>query len=550
MQITSFLILLSLLLGNTLASSTDNSPDVSFPDILLERVAFKSCNKQFGRDEEQSQVWRNVAAFQPQLWLWTGDAVYAKNHSLTSLAEAYDVQTSKQPYQEFLSGIQPAVNATEGRHGGRERKATGVMIDGIWDDHDLGINDGGRGVPEMDARKRAFVDFLAGASSDDTSGTHQTLRLSRPGLYRSLTFGNGSKRVRIILLDTRSFRDPHRVPSVGAVGRGVPLLGRLTPLAAAVSRWASLTAPSLLDFFSWLGGNGGGSGAETTYEFAGDMLGEEQWAWLEGQLSNQDGDDNVGASTPEKTEEHADRDEGGISFNIIVSSVQVLTSAPVFESWAHFPKSKRRLLSLLQKYRPRGLVLLSGDVHFAELSATPDNAGGASNDEEEVSEPHSAVASVPPPPPTVDSVEDGDGEDVSSSIEEEEGCYDAGEVSCGRVAEVTSSGLTHTCVTSGFITRSTCHPVLVSYAGHRLNPPLAVSSLPGPNRSPPGTFTGLNFGTLAIDWGSPQGTNRSTAESKGSCQAPTPLLTVAVRNAATGKEVLKLSRRPCSLDIL
>ena len=46
----------------------------------------------------------------------------------------------------------------------------------------------------------------------------------------------------------------------------------------------------------------------------------------------------------------------------------MLTSNPLVESWAHFPAAKRRLLRLLQDTNPANLLLLSGDVHYAELS--------------------------------------------------------------------------------------------------------------------------------------------------------------------------------------
>ena len=50
----------------------------------------------------------------------------------------------------------------------------------------------------------------------------------------------------------------------------------------------------------------------------------------------------------------------------------MLTSNPLVESWAHFPAAKRRLLRLLQDTNPANLLLVSGDVHYAELSgATP-----------------------------------------------------------------------------------------------------------------------------------------------------------------------------------
>lgn len=47
----------------------------------------------------------------------------------------------------------------------------------------------------------------------------------------------------------------------------------------------------------------------------------------------------------------------------------MLTSNPLVESWGHFPKSRDRMLSLLRRTNPAGLVILSGDVHHAELAS-------------------------------------------------------------------------------------------------------------------------------------------------------------------------------------
>ena len=75
------------------------------------------------------------------------------------------------------------------------------------------------------------------------------------------------------------------------------------------------------------------------------MLGESQWKWLESVLSTSTAD-----------------------FHVIISSVQILTSNPVVESWAHFPLEKKRLLDLMKRIDPPGLMFLSGDVHHGELS--------------------------------------------------------------------------------------------------------------------------------------------------------------------------------------
>lgn len=38
------------------------------------------------------------------------------------------------------------------------------------------------------------------------------------------------------------------------------------------------------------------------------------------------------------------------------------------ESWGHFPLARRRLFDLFERTKPAGLLLLSGDVHFSEIS--------------------------------------------------------------------------------------------------------------------------------------------------------------------------------------
>jgi hypothetical protein len=141
------------------------------------------------------------------------------------------------------------------------------------------------------------------------------------------------------------------------------------------------------------------------------------------------------------------------SVHIIVSSIQVLTSNPLVESWAHFPAAKRRLLELLLRARPHNLILLSGDVHFAELSGNPP-------------------------------------------------------------IELTSSGMTHTCGTT-FWARA-CAPLIRAFNRHRRHPSSYLSGSgrgsAGDSRegrggggagawegSGEGFYTGYNFGLVEID---------------------------------------------------
>ena len=75
------------------------------------------------------------------------------------------------------------------------------------------------------------------------------------------------------------------------------------------------------------------------------MLGEEQWKWLETQLFKSDAD-----------------------FNIIVSSVQVLSNKHGFETWGNFPLESDRLFKLIRDSKAKAVMFLSGDRHFSEFS--------------------------------------------------------------------------------------------------------------------------------------------------------------------------------------
>lgn len=74
------------------------------------------------------------------------------------------------------------------------------------------------------------------------------------------------------------------------------------------------------------------------------LLGQAQWAWLEDQLR-----------------QPAD-------LRILCSSVQFASSEHEWEKWANFPREKERLVTLIDRLGLRNLVVLSGDMHFAELS--------------------------------------------------------------------------------------------------------------------------------------------------------------------------------------
>ena len=153
------------------------------------------------------------------------------------------------------------------------------------------------------------------------------------------------------------------------------------------------------------------------------MLGEEQFTWLEEQVN-----------------------ESKASVHIVVSSIQVLTTNPVVESWGHFPTEKERLLKTLNNVN--GLVILSGDVHHAEISSTI-------------------------------SKNDSIGQSIEASND-------------GAFVEVTSSGLTHSCDEPFY--GPLCKPILEAFPTNRLD----GGNVKGVDL--PSYYTSRNFGSIDIDW--------------------------------------------------
>tara|TARA_R110002049_G_scaffold609_7_gene3472 strand:- start:13076 stop:14104 length:1029 start_codon:yes stop_codon:yes gene_type:complete len=79
----------------------------------------------------------------------------------------------------------------------------------------------------------------------------------------------------------------------------------------------------------------------------GTVLGEKQWKWLENELNTSNAD-----------------------FNIIQSSIQVLSAEHGFETWGNFPHEVDKLKETIINSKAKGVLLLSGDRHISEFSKT------------------------------------------------------------------------------------------------------------------------------------------------------------------------------------
>ena len=81
------------------------------------------------------------------------------------------------------------------------------------------------------------------------------------------------------------------------------------------------------------------------------MLGEAQWKWLRDELKKP------------------------AQFRIIATSIQCVAEASGQETWSNLPAERNRLFELIRRTRAEGVVLISGDRHWAEISVEPAAVG-------------------------------------------------------------------------------------------------------------------------------------------------------------------------------
>ncbi len=148
--------------------------EVTIDSDSIQVIAFGSCNRQ----DLPQPLWDPIVSENPDLWIWMGDNIYGDSPVMDTLSAKYARQNANPGYQKL--------------------KASTPII-GIWDDHDYGINDGGKNYAQKKASRDLMFDFLGVPDSAPER--------AREGAYSSHIFGSGENLVKVILLDARYFRD-------------------------------------------------------------------------------------------------------------------------------------------------------------------------------------------------------------------------------------------------------------------------------------------------------------------------------------------------------
>lgn len=235
------------------------------------RLVFASCNDQ----KMEQPLWKPILENAPDVFVWGGDNVYADTEDMSKMKADYDKVWANPDYKSLTEK---------------------TIITGTWDDHDYGKNDAGVEWEHKEAAQKLLLDFLRVPEND--------VRRTREGVYTSERYTTPKGSIKLILLDTRTFRDSLRK-----------------------------SEDPNLRYDPWEGDEGG------------TILGDAQWNWLEEELQ----DDTA-------------------NFTLIVTSIQFLNDQHGWEKWGNHPNEVVKMKALLSAAKARNIVLLSGDRHMAEIS--------------------------------------------------------------------------------------------------------------------------------------------------------------------------------------
>ena len=271
----------SLVYGVLLLLVIDTIPARS--ETIQYKIAFGSC---YDHNIQNLPIWNAINNNKPELFIFMGDNAYI---------DSGDPDKFERDYASVF------------RNPGIKKLKSQSQLMATWDDHDYGLQDGGKEFEAKDIAKQAFVrafDYPEIQNIPDGQG-----------IYHSRKITIGSKVIRVIMLDTRWYRDALLWNSLDEETRERFELGPYRP----------------------------------HLDESKTLLGKAQWHWLENTLKEP------------------------VDLNIIVSSIQFVSENTAWEVWANFPHERNHMLKLLEKYTAGKVLFLSGDVHRGEISALPVN---------------------------------------------------------------------------------------------------------------------------------------------------------------------------------
>lgn len=290
-------------------------------DKKMTKIATGSC-----ADQDLPQpIWKSIDKNNPDLFIFSGDTVYASKNSQKPLAQQFRKLNKIADYRSF-------------------REKVPFMV--VWNDHDFGVNDGGSDNPDKEAYRTEFVKYW--------SYLNLAIPRDQKALYHAKIFGPKKQKVQVIMLDTRWDRSTLKKNPELQIAAEKPLPKTEIPNAPAVETSTTVVADvPTTDINSIAAINKKSSTVPVApplplylpdEDKAKHFLSEAQWNWLESELKKP------------------------AELRLLVSSIQVIPDDHGFEKWGNFPKERERLFRLLAKTKAKNTVILSGDRQMSAIS--------------------------------------------------------------------------------------------------------------------------------------------------------------------------------------
>ena len=280
------------------------------------RILFGSCSSQW----YDQPLWPNIIRRQATAWVWGGDAIYADRNT------GLDWSTFP-PHtivQEATPDILVKLYKEQRSHPVYSQLIQNTTIFGTVDDHDYGANNGDKNYKHKRESAIAFVETFLGMPDD--SAMAKRARDGR-GIYGVKVFD--FKLSQPLLSDNDAGVDAD-VPATDGVNYSdhsvavfaIDVRSHRTPWGCGFKK-----------FFP---------------NYEGDFLGDDQWVWLEESLRR-----------------------SKAKVNVIVTGIQVhadrYPDGNIAESWSKFPAAQARLYNVILESNLSAPILISGDVHHAQL---------------------------------------------------------------------------------------------------------------------------------------------------------------------------------------
>lgn len=307
------------------------------------RILFASCNSQ----HYEPVLWPAMTSRNASAFVWVGDAVYGddfyEKESVWTNAKVREATPTmlQDLYQQLLN--QPGYQRFTRRDGADSSSSSiatknRMVVMGTFDDHDYGINNGDKFYRYKNESALLYMQFLKDSTASPPSVNWTVMEqraAAGKGIYGVKVFDFRRPFGEELLSDDEAALEPLVL---------LPNHSDVPPLLLSDRSVAIFVIDCRSNKDPWK------TGIPQKYwvDYEADFLGAEQWEWLQTSLSRSTATVNV---VVQGLQVHADRYFDG---NMV-------------EDWSRFPLAQHKLYQTILQSNVSAPVLVSGDVHMAEL---------------------------------------------------------------------------------------------------------------------------------------------------------------------------------------